>query len=249
MYTLELLIRLPDGAPPDALDEPLAAEAGRLSDRLPPGTEVRVRHSLRHHRQEAEEAGNDLTKYDGYVRTGLVPGATGVQIAQFDAVVEVTLAEGVDPELVVAAVEGLVDRLGVPVDSARSAAVLGVDHNLMDGQGALRLFVCLRRVPRLTHDEFCDFWLNQLIEHTSQTPGKAGYRQLHADVDLTSRVTKAAGFGIDDVDGMALEFYPDLASLSLAVEWANQPNAAVTAAEGRLIDFEYGGIITYAAEA
>ncbi len=49
MYTFELLVRLPDGAPSDALDGPLAAEASRLAAILPQGTGVRVFHSLKRH--------------------------------------------------------------------------------------------------------------------------------------------------------------------------------------------------------
>jgi hypothetical protein len=247
MYTFELLVRLPDEAATDALDGPLAAEASRLASLLPNGTGVRVLHSLSHHRQEAQAAdGNDMTKFEGYLEHGLVPGATGVRIDRFDAILEVTLPEGADPEDLLTAVAGLADRLDTSIDVAGSAAVLGVDHEMIAGTAPLRLFVCLRRVPRLTHEEFADWWLNTLIEHTSKTPGKVAYRQLHADPDLTARAVKATGVGIDDVDGVALEFYPDLAGLSKAVDWANQPRAAITAAEIQMIDFEHGGIITYA---
>ena len=184
--------------------------------------------------------GNDMTKFEGYLERGLVPGPSGVRINRFDAVLEVTLPEGADPEELLAAVTGLVDRLQTPIDVAGSAAVLGIDHEMMPGTAPLRLFVCLRRVPRVSHDVFADWWLNTLIEHTSKTPGKVAYRQFHADPDLTARAVKATGVVIDDIDGVALEFYPDLARLSTAVEWANQPGAPITAVEIQMIDFDRG---------
>jgi hypothetical protein len=248
MYTFELLLRLPETASSGALDGPLAAEASRLAALLPLNTGIRVLHSLSHHRQEALASdGNDMTKFEGYLEHGLVPGASGVRINRFDAVLEVTLPEGADPEELLAAVTGLADRLKTPIDVAGSAAVLGIDHEMMPGAAPLRLFVCLRRVPRVTHDVFADWWLNTLIEHTSKTPGKVAYRQLHADPDLTARAVKATGVGIDDIDGVALEFYPDLARLSTAVEWASQPGATITSVEIQMIDFDRGGIVAYAA--
>jgi hypothetical protein len=248
MYTFELLVRLPDQAPSGALDGPLSAEASLLAALLPKGTGINVCHSLRHHRREALAAdGNDMTKFEGYLKRGLVPETSGVHIDRFDAVLEVTLPEGADPEELLTAVTGLADRLETPIDVAGSAAVLGIDHEMMPGTAPLRLFACLRRVPRVTHDVFADWWLNTLIAHTSKTPGKVAYRQLHADPDLTARAVKATGVGIDDLDGIALEFYPDLAGLSTAVEWASQPGAPVAAAEIQMIDFGRGGIVSYAA--
>jgi hypothetical protein len=118
----------------------------------------------------------------------------------------------------------------------------------MEGTGSLQLFVGLRRVPTATHEQFCDWWLNELVVHTTKTPGKSAYRQLHADPQLTIEASKAAGVEIDDLDGVALEFYPDIKQFYSAVEWANQPRAAIVEAENQMIAFDGTlAIVTYAA--
>jgi hypothetical protein len=217
MLTLEVLLSLIDGQPSDAFDAPLAAEAGRIAGGLPPTATTRVVHSLQHHREAARRAGDPLGRLDELLASGLPPAHTRVPVTSFDAVLEVSVPDGTDP--------------------ARSAAVLGVDHTIIEGSGALQLFYCLRRVPALTHEQFSAYWLNQLVEHTTKTPGKSAYRQLHADPDLTLRASKAAGVAIDDVDGVALEWYPDMASFWSAVGWANEPDAGVIQAETQMSDF------------
>ena len=244
MRTLDLLLALDHDQPSDALDAPLRDEADRIAATLPAGTKVRVVHNLRHHRDEALAAGSSLARFDDLVETGLVPNATRVQITSFDAAFEVSVPDDTDPDVVLDAIEGFVDRLG-SVDPARSAAAFGLDYPIMDGEGALQIFVCLRRVPALSHEQFCDYWLNDLVKHTTKTPGKTAYRQLHADPLLTTRAAKAAGVEIDDVDGVALEFYPAAEGLYAATDWASQPDSAMIRSEAQMIDFGRGAIVGY----
>jgi hypothetical protein len=176
-----------------------------------------------------------------------------VPITSFDAVLEISVPDGsgaggpdAGPGDLLHAIDGLVDRLGGVVDPARSAAVLGVDHRIIDGTGPVQLFYCLYRVPELSHEQFSQFWRNQLVEHTLNTPRKSAYRQVHADPDLTAEASEAAGVGINDIDGVALEWYPDLAGLFVAMDWASQPNAEVITAETQMSDFRRAmAILTY----
>ncbi len=237
MLTLEVLLSLGDGQPFDALDAALAAEAQRFIRDLPPATTTRVVHSLQHHREAARQAGDPLGRIDELLATGLPPAHTRVPVTSFDAVLEVSVADESDATALIDRLDGLVDRLGASVDPAQSAAVVGIDHTIIAGSGALQLFYCLRRVRALTHEQFSAYWLNQLVEHTTKTPGKSAYRQLHADPDLTTRAAKAAGVAIDDVDGVALEWYPDMASFWSAISWANEPDAGVIQAETQMSDF------------
>jgi hypothetical protein len=243
--TIDVLLALGAGQPVDAFDETLAIEAARIRSRLPHRHALRVVHDLRHHRHAALAAGNSLERFDSLVETGLVPNATRVQITSFDAVLEVSLLGAMTADLLIDTVGGLADRLGPAIDPARSAAVLGADHPIIDGDGALQIFVCLRRMPPLSHDAFCDYWRNDLVRHTTKTPGKCGYRQLHADPLLTARAAAAAGVAIDDVDGVALEFYPDVDGLYAATEWASQPDSAMIRSETQMIDFARGGMVGY----
>jgi hypothetical protein len=237
MHTLEVLLSLGDGQPSDALDAPLAAEAQRIMAGLPGSTTMRVVPSLAHHRQGAAGAGDPLEGLDELLATGLPPAHTRVPVTSFDAVLEVSIGEETDPARLFDRLDGLADRLGSALDRSRSAAAFGEDLPIIDGGGALQLWYCLRRVPALSHEQFSAYWRNQLIEHTTKTPGKSGYRQLHADPELTIQAAKAAGVAIDDVDGVALEWYPDLASFWLALRWADQPDAGVIQAETQMSDF------------
>jgi hypothetical protein len=162
-------------------------------------------------------------------------------------VLEVSVRDDTDPEVLFATLDGLVGRLGGAIEPARSAAALGVDHEIMEGTGAVQLFYCLRRVPALTHEQFSDYWRNQLVKHTTKTPMKAGYRQVHADPELTIRAAKAAGVEIDDIDGVALEWYPDMPSFSTAVAWSDQPTAPSIEAETEMSDIGRAiAVLTYA---
>ncbi len=237
MPTLEILLSLGEGQPPNAVDAQLPTEAERLVAGLPATTTTRVVYSLKHHRDGARRAGDPLDGLDELLATGLPPAHTRVPATSFDAVVEVCAAEDTDPALLLARLDGLAGRLGPAVDRSRSAVVYGVDHTIIEGTGALQLFYCLRRVPTLSHEQFSAFWLNQLVEHTSKTPGKSGYRQLHADPELTVLAAGAAGLAIDDLDGVALEWYPDLAGFWSALHWADQPDSGVIRAESQMTDF------------
>jgi hypothetical protein len=237
MLTLELFLCLGDDQPSDRLDGPLADEARRLIGAMPDRSSVRIAHSLKHHRGGAMEAGLSLERLDDFVESGLVPSFTAVPIASFDAVLELGVPDGTDTDWLLDRLDGLVDRLGPSVDPARSAAVVGTDHVIFDGTGGVRLFCCLYRAPALSHEKFCDSWLNQLVAHTGKTPGKSAYRQVHADGPLTVRAAKAIGVSIDDIDGVALEWYPDVTKLWAASDWANQPGAPIVQAEIQLIDF------------
>jgi hypothetical protein len=250
MVTLELFFGLGDKQPFDSLDEPLAEEARRIASGLPNGSRMRIAHSLKHHRDAAIRAGDPLFRLDSFLESGLVPSHTAIPIASFDAALEFSVPEGTDPEPLFGMLGGLVDRLGPSVDPSRSAAVFGADHLIFHGDGPVQLFCCLYRAPTLTQEKFSDSWLHQLVEHTTKTPGKTAYRQVHADKDLTARAAQASGVAIDDIDGVALEWYPDAASLWAASDWADQPGAPIVQAETQLIDFSRtGAIVVYTAQA
>jgi len=237
MLTLELFLGLDDRQPNDSLDEPLADEAVRIAQGLPYGSRMRIAHSLKHHRDGAIRAGDPLDRLDDFVESGLVPSSTALPIASFDAVLELSVPVDTDPGLLIDRLGGFAERFGSAIEPSRSAAVFGVDHLIFDGDGPVQLFCCLYRATALTPAQFSEGWRHQLIEHTIHTPGKSAYRQVHADPDLTRRAALAAGVAIDDMDGVALEWYPDVARLWAASDWANQPGAPIVQAETQVIDF------------
>jgi hypothetical protein len=74
-------------------------------------------------------------------------------------------------------------------------------------------------------------------------------RQVHADSELSAAAAEAIGVAIDDIDGVALEWYPDLAKLWAASDWADQPGAPIVRAEIQLLDFSRArAILAYASD-
>jgi hypothetical protein len=237
MLTANVLLRLKSGCSASALDGPLAEEAQKIGAALE-GSQVRVASSLIHHRQDAERARVGLGGFDELLKAGGLPPAWDrVPLDSYDAVIELRMPDGTDPDDVIGALAGLVGRLVAVVDSARSCVVMGFEYTVIVGEGPVQLFYCLRRIPSITHEQFSDYWRNTLVEETTKTPTKTGYRQLHADLELSSRAASAMDLGIDDYDGVALEWYPTVDGFLEAVSWASDPDAAIIASESNINDF------------
>jgi hypothetical protein len=236
MHCVELLVRLTGGASHTAFEAVLAEEGQRLSRELSGKSTVRVAHSAARHRGDIVVPRASLAALDELLSKGLPPAHSPVAITDFDAVLELRVADDVDPHRIVSVLDGLGDRLGPGVDSSRSATVMGTDHVLIDGGGAVQLFYCLRRVPEMSRAAFNDYWLHQLTKHTSKTPRKTGYRQVHADPAFTTAAARSIGVMIDDFDGVALEWYQDFDGLLTATKWAGT-TPDVVEAETRMIDF------------
>src|SRR5580693_2203305 len=98
MLTIEILFKIEHGQPPTALDLTLAGEAQQMIARLPSRTGTCVAYNLSHHRSAALAAGDPLDRLDELLASGLPPAETSVPISSFDAVLELTLPDGVDPE-------------------------------------------------------------------------------------------------------------------------------------------------------
>ncbi len=237
MFTVEVLLRSVDDPTGAALDGPLADEAARIGSRLA-GARTRLAPSLVHHRQAAIEAGEDLTDFDDLRRLGgLPPAHTRVPVDSYDHVLEIQVDDPVDHGAVTGALDGLADRLGPAIDRGSSCVVAGTADTIIAGGGPVQLFYCFRRLGSISHDEFSGYWRHRLVEHTTKTPSKTGYQQLHVDLALSSALARAVGVSVDDFDGVALEWYPDVEGLMTAVRWASEPDAAIIRSESNINDF------------
>jgi hypothetical protein len=195
--------------------------------------------SLVHHRDVAAAAGEVLGVFDELVSLGgLPPAFARVPLDAFDAVLEVKVPDEVGASRLIGAFEGMVGQLGAGVDPVRSCALVGVEHTIIEGNGPVQLFYAFRRIPSISHEDFVDYWEHRLVEQTTKTPGKSGYSQLHADLDLSSRFARAVGVSIDDFDGVALEWYPGVEAFMTAVSWASEPTAAIIESESSINDFK-----------
>lgn len=193
------------------------------------GVRSRMAISLDARRAAAIGRGEDAALVERLLRNGLLSGA--VTVTAFDAALEVALDA---PARALDAVARLAARAGADAD--RSTVVVGDDHVLMEGAGSIELFFGLRRVAGTTRDEFHHWWLHELTAHTMSTPGKVGYRQVHADAALGAQLAAAAGVAFDDLDGVAVEIYPDLTAFFRAIDQGNRPDSATTVAERQMID-------------
>jgi hypothetical protein len=237
--TLELMLRAASPSSVGALEALLERQIAHLA-RASEGTRVRCAFNIANHLALAAANGADLTGCEEVLANGLPPNESPVDASSFDAVLEIGLPPGADAALLIDTAASIAGELGSSIDPARSTAVVGVEHQIIRGTGEIQLYYCLRRIPRLTHAEFSDYWLNSFTRHSRHTPGKAGYHQLHADEALTIEANAAAGFAIDDVDGVALEWFPDFPAFSLAIDHGREKTeagAAFMGGERQMNDF------------
>jgi hypothetical protein len=212
MPTLVLLLSAPTEARIADLDAAAATELDRLRVATYATRWQRAGRLAGSHGRPSPWLAEDAT-YDGVLTRGL---SNGVILGGFDVALSVTTAPEMGPETAVDvladAVDGLPGRLGDALDPERSAVAIGTAHPIMDGHSPIQLFYGMRRKAGVTHQEFSDYWLQQHSKVGVVTPGLSGYYQLHVDPEPSERATKAAGFGIDVLDGIALEWFTDMAS-------------------------------------
>ncbi len=172
--------------------------------------------------------------YDEVLTRGL---SNGVLLGGFDAALSLTIPDGAPVDGHVAgAVAALRERLGDTLDADRSAVALGTAHSIKDGHGPIQLFYGMRRKAGVTHEAFSEYWLQQHSKVGVVTPGLAGYHQLHADQERSAAATTAAGFGVEVLDGVALEWFADMAAFVSAVGSRPDHGVAAKASEDRFND-------------
>ena len=136
-----------------------------------------------------------------------------------------------EPDAAVAAFDGVAGRLEGLIDPARSAALAGVDNELLvapdpdPGTAPGVLIYGMRRLPNLSHQQFIDYWIGTHADFGRVALAGHGYRQVHADAARSGAVAAAAGVRIDDFDGCVVS-----ANRSWAVRDADQQTAEKQAA-------------------
>jgi hypothetical protein len=208
--TLVLLLRSIEPTAIAELEEATRIEAGRAAGGMPAGSSIGWAMNFANHLDRAAALITDLSAFERIVKHGLPPVEMPVDASSFDVALTVRTPNPADSTLLLDVAAEVSGALGPLVDPARSAAVLGAEHVVVDGSGSVEFFYCIARKQQLSHDAFSDFWLNAFTAHSRHTPGKAGYHQVHADVALTAASARAAGVGLDDFDGIAIEWFPDL---------------------------------------
>jgi hypothetical protein len=170
---------------------------------------------------------------------GRQAGAFGI-----DGFVEVAGPDSVDWADLVDALAGASDRLGSEVDPGRSAAVVGVEHDIVPGDLPVLLVYALRRLPSPTHEGFSDYWLGHHAEFGRRLQDGRGYRQFHADHELSVMAAESAGLSVSDLDGVAEASFPDVETF---LDLMARPEVAADAMEDekRFIDHSRSaGVLT-----
>jgi hypothetical protein len=127
----------------------------------------------------------------------------------FTALLEVAAMGDHGADDLVPVVAGLADRCGPWLAPDRSAAVFGTEHVIVAGDEPLMLAMALQRRADLSSEEFHDYWLTKHAALGRAVPGSQGYRQLHADPELSRQAATSAGVGGHDFEGVAIAFYAD----------------------------------------
>lgn len=106
-----------------------------------------------------------------------------------------------------------ITALGPLIDPARSSLLAFRRHAVLPGGGPVRLYFGLRRLARLTLDEFHDYWLNHHAELGRRLIPPHSYHQLHADPEATRHWAAGAGLPASTLDGVVEVHFPDVAAL------------------------------------
>jgi hypothetical protein len=122
------------------------------------------------------------------------PLGKGFSVEPFDAALDLRTEQG--ETALLAAMGALDSEMTSVFDLSQSTAVAGIDRTIDPGEGELGLFFCMKPKPGMTVEQFQDYWHNVHAPHHAHRNG-LGYRQLHAQPDLTARA--AAKFGVVDL--------------------------------------------------
>ena len=145
----------------------------------------------------------------------------------FDATLELRGASTSDARLV-AAVEGLGERIAAVAHVDLSAALIGIDHRIVPCDAdPVRYQYAMRRRADLTHVQYLAHYLQVHAEFGRKQPGVLGYTQFHVDPDLSRRAAAAAGVGLWAFDSISELHLDAIRTFTDAI--ARMPAAAVSA--------------------
>jgi EthD domain len=157
-------------------------------------------------------AGGSVVAGDGDgTFVGNHPSAVNVDRV-FDAMWEVA-SPTPDWEMMTQLAQARVGALAAYVDRLSSAVSAGTEWTLVPGgadQDATMLLYPMRRLSRLTAEEFHDYWLHVHSRFGIGNPHVAGYRQFHVDHTASAESNADLGLGTSDFDGVAESFLPTL---------------------------------------
>jgi hypothetical protein len=129
-----------------------------------------------------------------------------------DAVIEITLADGIDlagcPQVLARAGAALGDA----IDRDRSAAIAGTCYRFLHDGGAVFAAIAARRAPGTTMEQLTDWWLHEHgpLALRIVAPSPLAYEQLHGDAATSRAAADAAG-----IAGAAYDMYDTIGAPSI----------------------------------
>lgn len=130
--------------------------------------------------------------------------AANTGMRAFDATLELRSASPDPAQRLVAAVEGVGERIAGIAHVDLSAALVGIDHRIVPcAADPVRYQYAMRRRADLTHAQYSDYYLQVHAEFGRRLTGILGYTQFHVDPDLARSAAAAAGVGVWAFDSIA----------------------------------------------
>lgn len=151
---------------------------------------------------DIEIALNDLPSQDGALGDAVSADADPLP----DAVVTVT---GDNETAIKTHLSELVDTLR-PLLSDSSLVIGSQCYRILDGDGTIRLFYAIRRLPHMTRSQFQHYWLHHHADTGRQLIPPYSYLQSHSDDGLTQQLSQACQLPAGDFDGVVAIHFPDI---------------------------------------
>ncbi len=102
------------------------------------------------------------------------------------------------------AVRDLASRIEDVAHADLSSALFGVEHPIVPcAPMPVRYQYLMRRRVDFSHERYLERYLNGHAQFGRQTPGVAGYSQVHVDPRASRELARAAGFGIWGADSVS----------------------------------------------
>ncbi len=91
-----------------------------------------------------------------------------------------------------------------------ASATLGARlHCILPGDGPVRLFYAISRLPGLSREQFQHYWLHHHAELGRQLIPPYSYFQSHSDDPLSTSLADATGLAVSPFDGVVALHFPD----------------------------------------
>lgn len=145
----------------------------------------------------------------GAVLDATIGDSVGTQQVLPDIIVTLKSADPLpmlnELRIILDAIEGLVDGSACRVLGTRS-------YEILAGWGPVRIYYGLHRLPDMTREDFCRYWLGHHADIGRRLIPPYSYFQSHADETLNKIASAQCTLDISPLDGIVNVHFPNLAA-------------------------------------